>query len=53
MALFSPSVREVRYTYQPYTQRYHHLFGLPVVVPVPRQNCTYRNLYDAVMKTCG
>ena len=40
-SLFSSSVREVKYTYQSYSQRYHQLFALPLIVKVPRVGCTY------------
>jgi len=45
-------VRDVKYTYQSYSQRYHQLFGLPLVVRVPRVECTYRHLYSTIMTWC-
>eukprot|EP00731_Ephydatia_muelleri_P021821 Em0014g412a len=46
------TIKEVRYTYQSYTQRSTQLFGLPLVVEVPRDQCTYRVLYDAILDRC-
>ena len=45
-------VREVKYTYQSYSQRYHQLFGLPLVVKMPRAECTYRQLYSTIITWC-
>ena len=41
------SERQVNYSYQSYSQKYHQLFGIPMVVKMRRQ-CTYRDLYAAI-----
>ena len=41
-------VRDAGYSNTSYQQRYHHLFGIPLVVTVPRQ-CAYSDLYQAVV----
>ena len=32
---------------------YGQVFGLPVVITVPRKGCTYRTLYDAIISQIG
>ena len=52
VCIFLPCSEKVfRYSYQSYTQNYTQLFGVPTVVRVP-QECTYRQLYDAIYKRC-
>ena len=41
-------VKDVRYSSTSYQQRYHQLFGVPLVVVVPRE-CTYSDIYQAVL----
>ena len=42
-----PSERQVNYSYQSYSQKYHQLFGVPMVIKMPKK-CTYRELYSAI-----
>ena len=37
------------YEQQQVTTTYAQLFGLPIVVKVPRKGCTYRTLYKTIM----
>jgi len=43
------SVRNVSYSSSSYVQRNYQLFGLPMVIAVPKQ-CSYSTLYEAVLK---
>ena len=42
-----PSERQVNYSYQSYSQKYHQQFGVPMVIKMPKK-CTYRELYSAI-----
>ena len=44
--------RHVSYSYQSYSQKYHQLFGVPMVVKMPKK-CTYRELYAAIYQRYG
>ena len=39
----------MNYSYQSYSQKYYQLFGVPLVIKMPKK-CTYRDLYTAI---CG
>lgn len=42
-------VKDVRYSSSSYQQRYFQLFGVPLVVMVPRE-CTFSDIYKAVLE---
>lgn len=43
------TVKDVRYSSSSYQQRYFQLFGIPLVVMVPRE-CTFSDIYKAVLE---
>lgn len=42
-------IKDVRYSSTSYQQRYHQLFGVPLVVMVSRE-CPYLDLYKAILE---
>ena len=46
---FFRSLKPYTYYGQQHVSNYGQVFGLPIVVNVPRKGCTYRTLYETIM----